>query len=78
VFFSGARRQIFMVFASFMMVEKFGYSVGDISLLYMLNYVFNLFFAPKIGRWIHKIGEQRALCIEYLGLLCVCLLVMPW
>ncbi|GAC25407.1 major facilitator transporter [Paraglaciecola mesophila KMM 241] len=71
VFFSGARRQIFMVFASFMMVEKFGYSVGDISLLYMLNYVFNLFFAPKIGRWIHKIGEQRALCIEYLGLLCV-------
>ena len=71
VFFSGARRQIFMVFASFMMVEKFGYSVGDISLLYMLNYVFNLLFAPRIGRWIHKIGEQRALCIEYLGLLCV-------
>src|SRR5690606_26966474 len=30
-FFSGARRQIFVVFAAFMMVEKFGYSVGDIS-----------------------------------------------
>ena len=69
VFFSGARRQIFMVFASFMMVEKFAYSVGDISLLFMLNYVFNLLFAPKIGRWIHKIGEQRALCIEYAGLI---------
>jgi hypothetical protein len=70
-FFSGARRQIFMVFASFMMVEKFGYSVGEISLLFMLNYVFNLFFAPKIGRWIAKVGERRALTIEYVGLLII-------
>ena len=71
VFFSGARRQIFMVFASFMMVEKFAYSVGDISLLFMLNYVFNLLFAPAIGRWIAKVGEQRALTIEYIGLIAV-------
>jgi hypothetical protein len=71
VFFSGARRQIFMVFASFMMVEKFGYSVGDVSLLFILNYVFNLLFAPKIGKWISRIGERRALTIEYLGLICV-------
>lgn len=71
VFFSGARRQIFMVFASFMMVEKFGFSVGDISLLFMINYVFNLFFAPKIGRWIHRVGERRALTIEYIGLIFV-------
>ena len=71
VFFSGARRQIFMVFASFMMVEKFGYSVGDISLLFIINYVFNLLFAPGIGKWIHKVGERRALNIEYIGLLIV-------
>jgi hypothetical protein len=71
VFFSGARRQIFMVFASFMMVEKFGYSVGDISLLFIINYVFNLLFAPKIGKLISRIGERRALTIEYSGLLLV-------
>tara|TARA_R110000868_G_scaffold132280_3_gene342919 strand:+ start:1406 stop:2641 length:1236 start_codon:yes stop_codon:yes gene_type:complete len=71
VFFSGARRQIFMVFASFMMVEKFAYSVGDVSLLFMLNYIFNLLFAPAIGRWISKIGEQKALTIEYIGLIVV-------
>lgn len=70
-FFSGARRQIFMVFASFMMVEKFGYSVGDVSLLFMLNYVFNLLFAPKIGKWIHKVGERKALLVEYIGLIIV-------
>lgn len=68
VFFSGARRQIFVVFAAFMMVEKFEYSVGDISLLFTINYVFNLFFAPKIGKWIHKVGDRTALLFEYAGL----------
>jgi len=69
VFFSGARRQIFMVFAGFLMVEKFGYSVGQISALFMINYIFNLFFAPKIGNWIGKVGERKALVFEYIGLI---------
>lgn len=67
-FFSGARRQIFVVFAAFMMVEKFGYSVGDVSLLFGINYVFNLLFAPAIGKWIHKVGDRTALTFEYIGL----------
>lgn len=71
VFLSGARRQIFVVFAGFMMVEKFGYSVANISALFILNYVFNLFFAKAIGRWVGRIGERRALCIEYVGLVIV-------
>jgi len=70
-FMSGARRQIFMVFAAFMMVEKFGYSVGQVSLLYMFNYVFNFFFAPRIGAWIGRVGESRALTLEYMGLFVV-------
>lgn len=70
-FLSGARRQIFVVFASFMMVQKYAYTVGDISLLFMLNYVFNLLFAAKIGRWIQRVGERKALIVEYLGLLLV-------
>jgi predicted MFS family arabinose efflux permease len=70
-FMGGARRQIFMVFAAFMMVEKFGYSVGQVSLLYLVNYVFNLFFAPRIGAWIGKVGERRALTLEYVGLILV-------
>ena len=70
-FLSGARRQIFMVFAGFMMVEKFGYSAADISLLYLANYVFNLFFAPRIGSWVGRVGERRALRVEYIGLVVV-------
>ncbi len=67
-FMSGARRQIFVVFAAFMMVEKFGYSVAQISLLFIINHVLNFLIAPKIGRWIGRIGERRALAIEYSGL----------
>ena len=71
VFFGGARRQIFMVFAGFMMVQKFGYSVGDISLLFIINYVFNFLFASKIGKWIGHVGERRVLIIEYIGLIVI-------
>jgi hypothetical protein len=70
-FLSGARRQIFVVFAGFMMVEKFGYSVGEVSLLFGVNYIFNLLFAAKIGKWVGKIGEKKALAVEYIGLIFV-------
>lgn len=67
-FLSGARRQIFVVFAGFLMVERFGYSAGDIALLLLVNHLFNMFFAQNIGAWIGRIGERKALMIEYTGL----------
>ena len=70
-FLSGARRQIFVVFAGFMMVEKFGYSVGQVSILFGINYVFNLLFAARIGQWVGKIGERKALAVEYIGLIVI-------
>ncbi|WP_440054701.1 MFS transporter [Pseudoalteromonas sp. T1lg65] len=70
-FFSGARRQIFMVFAGFLMVEKFGFDVAQITALYMLNHVINIFVAPRIGKMISRIGERKTLSIEYIGLILV-------
>jgi len=70
-FLSGARRQIFVVFAGFLLVEKFGYSAGEIALLYLVNHFINLLFAAKIGRWIGRIGERRALAVEYVGLIVI-------
>ncbi|USD63293.1 MULTISPECIES: MFS transporter [Vibrio] len=70
-FMSGARRQIFTVFAGFLMVEKFGYSVSDITLLFLINYLFNFLFAKKIGRFIGVVGERKALIVEYVGLIFV-------
>ena len=71
IFFSGARRQIFTVFAAFLMVEKFGYSAAQITLLFLINYAFNWLFAERIGHLIGRIGERNALIIEYVGLIIV-------
>ncbi|ELL9330739.1 MFS transporter [Vibrio fluvialis] len=70
-FMSGARRQIFTVFAGFLMVEKFGYTAADITLLFLINYVFNFLFAKRIGRFIGVVGERKALLFEYTGLILV-------
>jgi nitrate/nitrite transporter NarK len=70
-FMSGARRQIFVVFAGFLMVEKFGYSISQIAMLFLINAAINVFLAPRIGRLIGRIGERRALLIEYSGLILV-------
>ena len=67
-FMSGARRQIFVVFAGFLMVEKFNFSVAEISLLLLANAAINVFFAPKIGRLIQRFGERKSLIFEYVGL----------
>ncbi|MBT3425631.1 MAG: MFS transporter [Gammaproteobacteria bacterium] len=68
-FLSGARRQIFMVFAAFLMVEKFGYQASEVTLLFLINYSFNWLFAERIGKFIHHFGERNALTAEYIGLI---------
>ena len=70
-FLSGARRQIFIVFAGFLMVEKFGYSVAAISVLFLINATLNMLFASRIGRLIGIVGERAALVFEYTGLVIV-------
>ncbi|WP_282609903.1 MFS transporter [Pelagibius sp. Alg239-R121] len=70
-FMSGARRQIFIVFAGFLMVEKFGYEVSEIAVLFFINAGINVVLAPRIGRLIGKIGERRSLLFEYVGLIIV-------
>jgi len=68
-FMSGARRQIFVVFAGFLMVEKFGYDAAAITLMFLLNGVLNIFVAPIIGKLIGRWGERKALTFEYIGLI---------
>lgn len=67
-FMSGARRQIFVVFAGFLMVEKFGFSAANIALLFIANHMINAVVAPKIGALISRFGERPMMNIEYVGL----------
>lgn len=68
-FMAGARRQIFVVFAAFMMVERFGFEVHEVTALFMINYIANMLFAPLMGHVIARVGERNALVFEYIGLI---------
>ncbi|MEM1234093.1 MAG: MFS transporter [Pseudomonadota bacterium] len=67
-FMAGARRQIFIVFAGFMMVEKFGFEVHEVTALYLINLMINIVVAPVLGRAVAYFGERNTLSFEYLGL----------
>lgn len=67
-FMSGARRQVFVVFAGFMMVEQFGFAVDDITKLFMFTLLINMIAAPILGRIVQVFGERRTLIFEYAGL----------
>jgi predicted MFS family arabinose efflux permease len=71
VFMGGARRQIFVLFAGFLMIERYGFQVEAIAVLFLINGVVLMFFSPMIGRFIGRVGERRALIIEYCGLMLV-------
>ncbi len=70
-FFAGARRQIFIVFAGFLLVEKFGVDIHNMVALLFINSILNMYLAPKIGKFIVKVGESTTLKIEYIGLILV-------
>lgn len=70
-FMGGARRQIFIVFAAFMMVERFGFEVHEVTALFLINYVANMVFAPLMGRLLGIHGERNILVFEYVGLILV-------
>jgi len=70
-FMSGARRQIFVAFAVFLLVIKFKFSIQDITVLFILNNTINYFLNPLIGKAIIRFGERRVLSLEYFSLIIV-------
>lgn len=70
-FMAGARRQIFIAFSVFLMVEKFHYTVQEVSILFVINNFINYFLSPIIGRGIIRFGERRVLSLEYFSLIII-------
>ena len=68
-FLSGARRQVFVAFSVFLMVEKFGFSAFAIAVLFVINNAVNYFLNPMIGKAINKFGERGVLTLEYVSLI---------
>lgn len=70
-FMAGARRQIFMAFSVLLLVQKFGYSVRAVTVLFLINNMVNFFLSPTIGRAILRYGERKVLSLEYTSLIVV-------
>lgn len=64
-FFSGARRQILIVFAVFLLVSKYHFTVENIALLFILNNALAYFVNPLVARSINRFGERKVLTMEY-------------
>jgi hypothetical protein len=63
-FLSGARRQIFLVFAVFLMVDRYHLSVTTIAGIYALNYALTWLANPYISLAINTYGERVVLSLE--------------
>jgi hypothetical protein len=68
-FMSGARRQIFVAFAVFLLVERFHYSLQAVTTLFVVNNMINYFLSPAIGKAIARFGERKILSLEYFSLI---------
>ncbi|TFG97223.1 MAG: MFS transporter [Calditrichales bacterium] len=64
-FMAGARRQIFIAFAVFLLVKKFEFTVQEITILFVINNLINFFLTPLIGKAIIYFGERKILSVEY-------------
>ena len=67
-FMAGARRQIFMAFAVLLMVQKFHYSIQEVTVLFVVNNVVSYYLSPLIGKSIIRFGERKVLSLEYISL----------
>jgi hypothetical protein len=68
-FMAGARRQIFIAFAVFLLVKKFHFTVQEVTVLFVINNLINYFISPLIGRSIIRFGERAVLSCEYFSLI---------
>lgn len=68
-FLAGARRQIFVAFAVFLLVKRFHFSVQEITILFIVNNIINYFLSPLIGKAIIRFGERKVLSTEYFSLI---------
>ena len=77
-FLSGSRRQIFVVFAVFLLVEKHHFSIEEIAGLFIINNIIGYFINPLIAKSINTFGERKVLSLEYIALIGVFYAYTQW
>ena len=68
-FMAGARRQVFIAFSVLLLVQKFQYTVQEVTILFIINNTINYFLSPLIGKSIIRFGERKVLSLEYFSVI---------
>ena len=71
--FFGARKQVFITFAPYVLIKKYGMPVESMGLLYGIGATINIYAATAVGRIIDRLGYRIVIIVEtiLLTLLCV-------
>jgi predicted MFS family arabinose efflux permease len=70
-FMSGARRQLFMAFGGWLLVERFGYDLSSLATLFFIYCGINIVAGPFLGRMVGWIGERNTIIVENIALIVV-------
>jgi MFS family permease len=72
--FFGARKQIFLTFAPFVLILNYGAKTEYIAALYGINSLMNIFLNPLMGKLIDKVGYKTVLICDTVFLIAICFL----
>ena len=72
--FFGARKQVFLTFAPYVLITVYGAGPELISVLYGIWSLINIFFGPAVGKLIDRIGYKKALILDAAILIIICLM----
>lgn len=72
--FFGARKQIFLTFAPYVLILQYGAKTELLSLLYGVWSLSNIFLNPLIGRLVDRIGYKKVIVFDTIILLFLCFL----
>ncbi|MDR2259103.1 MAG: MFS transporter, partial [Treponema sp.] len=70
--FYGARKQIFLTFAPYVLILQYGANTSVISLLLAICAAFGIVFSPLIGKLIDRVGYKFIMVTDTLLLMAVC------
>ena len=68
-FLSGTRRQIFTVFAIFLLVDHYNLGLRIVTGIYVINYALTYLLNPLISKALNKYGERIVLSLESASLI---------
>lgn len=66
ILFQGVRTQVFAAFGPWVLVQFYQVAASQLAMLMVISRMVNLFVAPRVGDWVDRLGERRALTGSYL------------